>query len=213
MTQPVVTLRGTVWNSSQLIIEIDGAYNNTVAIAANQTTFTSDVSLQQGTHTLTVTANEICGGTDGVDSIVVTYEPVPDPSSGSETPTVVEGSVTVGGEPAPVPAGAELPARTVRQIPVIGTVTGIVSDFATAVGLQATIANNGTTTVGGVARVGLTVAALTSVVLAGTIAPLAAQSLPGITEVFDSASHRSMLYLGWLIRGVGVLTMALAYFI
>ena len=209
---PVVTIRGTVWNASQIILEVDGSYNSTLAIAANQSTFSSDISLTEGTHTIIATANEICGGADGVDSIVVTYQPATQPSSGSETPTDLDGTVTLDGKPAqPIPSPE--PVNPAESIPVIGNVVGLVSDFATAIGLQTTVAGNGVSTVGGAARVGLTVAALTSVVMAGTLAPVAAQAVPGISEVFDSGSHRSMVYLGWIIRGVGVLVLALAYFI
>jgi flagellar biosynthesis component FlhA len=45
------------------------------------------------------------------------------------------------------------------------------------------------------------------------LAPIAAQTVPGISEMFNVASTRSMLYLGWVIRGLGAFVLVLAYFL
>lgn len=211
--QPTQTFRGTVSNSSQIEISIDGTYVTTLAIGSGQTSFETDLTLSPGNHTIDMTATAICGGTDGTDSVVITYQVATQPSNGSGTPTELDGTVTLDGQPVvPEEEGEEI-GETARRMPIVDNIVNMVSDFASVIGLRSTVTSNGASSVGGVARVGLTVVALTSVVMAGTIAPVAAQALPGISEVFDASSHRSMLYFGWVIRGIGVLVMTLAYFL
>lgn len=215
LDQTVVKLRGEVSNSAQLEIFINDIQDRTVAIGANQSTFQADLTLQEGTNTIVVRANDICGVSDGEDSVVITYTPAAQqPSSGGITPTIV--AETVGDDSAP--EARETIRRddstlTIEQIPVIGAVVGVVNDFATAVGLEATVVNGNAPAVKGAARVVITVTALTSVVMASSLAPVAVQAVPGVSEVFNVASHRSMIYLGWVIRGIGALAMAFAYFL
>lgn len=215
LDQPVVKLRGDVSNSAQLEIFINDIQDRTVAIGATQSTFQTDLTLPEGTNTIVVKAGDICGVADDAASITITYAPAAiQPSAGNGTPTTIEGTTTLNGDP----VKAEPPeqsnfVRGVRQFPVIGSAIGIISDFAAAVGIQSTVVSGNASVVTGTARIGITVAALTSVVLAGSLAPFAAQAVPGVSEVFNVTSHRSMLYLGWLIRAVGVAAMALAYFL
>ena len=215
LDQPVVKLRGDVSNSAQLEIFINDIQDRTVAIGANQSTFQADLTLPEGTNTIVVRANDICGASDDAASITITYAPAAiQPSAGNNTPTTIEGTTTLNGDPVTAKAEEQSGiAQQVRQFPVIGSAIGIISDFAAAVGIQSTVANGNASVATGTARIGITVAALTSVVLAGTLAPFAAQIVPGISEVFSVTSHRSMLYLGWVIRGIGVAVMALAYFL
>lgn len=212
--QSVTTFRGTVANATQIEIEINGQYNSTIAVAVNSASFQTDVALPNGTSTVTMTANSICGGQDSSDSVVVTFQPATEPSSGGTTPTVVDGSVTLDGSAidAEVIEKDDI-AETIERLPIVGAAVSAVSDFASMIGLEATVSSNNTTVVAGTARVALTVAALSSIVMAGSAAPLAAQAVPGLSELFNVQSHRSMLYLGWIIRGVGLVALALAYFI
>lgn len=210
VSQALTTFRGSINNTSQIDIEIDGTYSNTVAIGSNQVTFATDINLTVGTHTIKITAYDICGGQNADDSIVITYTPKVDPSNGGTTETEVGGeSGVVIGSDSQIEDNEV--AQSIEQLPIIGAAVSIVADFATSIGLVATVPSSNVTA--GVARVGLTVAALTSVVMAGTLAPLAAQTIPGLSEAFTITSHRSMLYLGWLIRGAGALTMAVVYFL
>lgn len=207
--QASVTFRGNVGNATQIDIDVDGQYVTTLAVGSNQTTFENDLTLTEGTHTVTMTANALCGGQNDDDSVVITYQPATDPSSGGSTPTEVDG------EPNVLPADEQIKdseiAQRIEKLPIIGSAISVVADFVNATGLEATVSAGNVTV--GVARVGLTVAALTSVVMASTLAPVAAQALPGVSEAFNVTSHRSMIYLGWIIRGVGILTMAIAYFL
>lgn len=210
VNQATLTFRGTVAGASQIVVELNGQYNGTLALANNQTTFEADITLPQGTHTITMRAIEVCGGTDGMDSVVLTYQPAVQPSTGRDTDTTVEPN---GGHVGVVTGKVSIPETSIEQLPIIGPLAVLATDLAAAVGLDATLAANQSSPVAGVARVAVTVAALTSVVMASSLAPVAAQSLPGVSELFNANSHRSMLYLGWVIRGVGVLALALAYFL
>jgi len=71
VNQAVTTFRGTLNNTSQIVVEIDGDYVSTVAIGSNQTDFATDISLSEGTHTIVMTANDICGVQDASDSVVI----------------------------------------------------------------------------------------------------------------------------------------------
>ncbi len=215
VNQSVITLRGIVGFSSQVEVFIDGNRDQTLAIGASQTSFNTTVSLTEGSNTIELVANDICNAKNARDSVAITFQPMTQPSNGVSTPTVVEQAN--GAEPNGAVPGSQSAsdpsARTVEQTPVIGPIIGVIADFASAIGLETTVSGNNTTTLAGTARVGLTVAAITSVVMASSIAPAAAHAIPGLADIFDTSSHRSMLYLGWAIRGVGVLAMALAYFI
>lgn len=212
--QSPVTFRGTVANASQIEIDINGSYSETFALAANATSFQTDISLPVGTSTVKMTANAICGGQDESDSVVVTFQPATEPTNGGTTPTVVDGAVTLDGTPV-VTEEIEKDdiAEIIESLPIVGPVASAVSDFASMIGLEATVASNNTPVVAGTARVALTVVALSSIVMAGSAAPLAAQAVPGLSELFNVQSHRSMLYLGWVIRGVALVALAIAYFI
>src|SRR6478672_4374877 len=73
--QPTTTFRGTANNTSQIEIEVDGQYTSTIAIGVGQSSFSTNISLTEGTHTVSMTANDVCGGQDAVDNVVITYTP------------------------------------------------------------------------------------------------------------------------------------------
>lgn len=214
VAQAETTFRGTVANATQIEVTVDGQYNNTISITTDDTAFETVLTLSAGTHTITMTANAICGAPDADESIVLTYQPAVEPSHGGGVPTDVRDEVS--------PRGVVIADDTIRDdqgaspivdLPFIGGIANIAQDFGAIIGLDSTIHSNDAPLTVGIVRVGLTVAALTSVVMASTLAPIAAQAIPGLSEVFSASSHRSMIYLGWVIRGAGLLAMALAYFI
>lgn len=212
--QSPVTFRGTVANATQVEISINSQYTATFALAANATTFEQDVTLPVGTNTVAMTANAVCGGQGATDSAVVTFQPATAPSSGESTPTELDGTVTLDGTPVDTAAiKDEEIVQVIERLPIIGAAVSVVADFAVATGLEATISGNNTPVIAGTARVALTVAALSSIVMASSVAPLAAQAIPGLSEMFNVNSHRSMMYLGWVVRGVGLVALALAYFV
>ena len=214
VNQASVTVRGTVQNAAQIQMSLDGQYSTTIAIAANATTFQTNLTVPEGTHTIGIEAYGICGGQTATDSTVITFQPVSSPSSGVITPTSVEGVVTLDGER--VDSNTFDDANDIQQlqnIPVFGPIIGSVIDLYALTGLKETVASGESSVITGAARVGLTVAAVSSVVLAGSLAPVAVHAVPGISEVFHASSHRSMIYLEWIIRGFGVLAMTIAYFL
>lgn len=214
VNQAVVTFRGTVAGASQIVVELDGNYNGTVALANNQTTFETDITLPQGTHTVAMRATEICGGADGTDSAVLTYQPAVQPSSGAVTETAVGSNGTPTGVViSDDPIAESSLSRAIEQLPVIGPIVNFGANLATTIGLDTTLAANQSSVIAGIARVVVTVAGLTSIVLASTLAPVATKTIPGLAEVFTASSHRSMLYLGWVIRGVGACALIFAYFL
>ncbi len=207
VSQAVTTFRGTVANATQIEIAVDGNYSQTLAIGATDATFETSLTLTEGTHTVTMTAIGICGSQNTVDTIVLTYHQQGDPSNGDVTPTDLNTGVAVTDDP----IHPDNTPQLLADVPLLAAVMGAMADFARAIGLEATMQK--TNVAVGVSRIGVTVVALTSVVMASSLAPIAAQSLPGLSELFNTASHRSMLYLGWIIRGLGVFVFVLAYFL
>ncbi|HRJ06713.1 MAG TPA: Ig-like domain-containing protein [Candidatus Saccharibacteria bacterium] len=207
VNQAAIKVRGTVSGASQIDVEIDGQYSSTVAVGPTQTSFEIEVTLSSGTHTITLTANDICQNQDDGDSIVITYQPETEPSDGGSTPTDVDGGITIGDND----EIAEPSAIEINQFPLAGAIISFISDFAVASGLDATVPDNNVVT--GLARVGITVTALTLIVAAGSVAPVVMQVAPGVKELFNTTSARSRTYLGWILRAGGVLMMLLVYFV
>ena len=212
IAQPNATFRAIVANATQVEVSVDGNYTQTIAIGANDSEVSAELTVTEGTHTITMTANGICGSQNAEDSVVITYQPESQPSGGAVTPTQVgDDLIPVNG----VIVGDEQTikndevAQSIQDIPLFGGIVKLVAAFSQETGLTSTVTSSNT--VIGVSRVGLTVAALTTVVMASSLAPLAAQAIPGVSEVFNVSSHRSMIYLGWVIRGAGVLAMAFAF--
>lgn len=216
VNQSPVTVRGTISNTSQVEVDVDNQYSTTLAIGSNQTTFETDIALSQGTHTISVIANAICGGQDATNSIVLTYAPaVGEPTNGTTTPTQIDQHAVGETDPDTPSIPTNDIVQQIEQVPIIGGIVGSAYNFAAATGLSSTITK--TNGVAGVTRVALTSVALTSVVLASSLAPAAttivAQAAPGLAHTFSLSAPRSLLYMGWVIRGIGILAMAIAYFI
>jgi hypothetical protein len=102
VTKPDIQLDGTTQQTSQIEIYIDGNYNNSVSIPAGTSDFTTQITLQTGTHTIRVDANDTCQIKNGSDAVVLTYQPpvttvhpMPPPHSGPSVALPVE-TVTYG---------------------------------------------------------------------------------------------------------------------
>lgn len=101
VTDPTITIEGSVAQSSQIEIRIDDTFDSIIPLTVGQTTYSSSMHLPMGTHTITVKAISLCPGTSGTASVVVTLEEPPQvPSTGNTTDTSV-GNMTVNsdGEP------------------------------------------------------------------------------------------------------------------
>lgn len=212
VTQPTTTFRGTVSNATQIEVTIDGQYAATLAVGINQATFAIDLTLSEGTHTATFTANDVCLAANASDSVVVTYQVVTEPSDGSSVPTDVGDGTVIGstGEDADTEPVSE--KGWPRSIPVIGEVVDdFISDVTRKAGIDTAFKTSNPTI--GTIRVGLTVVALSAVVMAGSVAPLVIQASPGLWVIFGTTRQASRRIVTWSLRAGGVLLMAVAYFI
>lgn len=84
-----MALEGGVSGVNQIDVLIDGNYDQTVSIAAGQSSFATTISMTKGTHTIRITASDSCGFSTVSDAAVVTYRPDGPPSNGAATPTTV----------------------------------------------------------------------------------------------------------------------------
>lgn len=99
VTNTTVSINGTVNQANQIEIRIDGVFDSVIPLAIGQTSFSGSVQITAGTHTIEATALNICAGPNGTASAVVTYTPPPQtPSTGTGTPTTIEGVSPVGSD-------------------------------------------------------------------------------------------------------------------
>jgi|GEM_PF-4657154 len=90
VTAPTVPLQGTVSQASQIEVRIDGSFDSSIPLNIGQMSYNGSVQLTPGTHTIEVSAVNICPGPNDTASAVVTYSQPPQQSSqGSQTQTVV----------------------------------------------------------------------------------------------------------------------------
>lgn len=86
-SHPVVTIEGNALYTSQIEVYVDGGYNKTIALATGVTAFNTNVRLSPGTHTITLTAIDICGNAHDTKHIVITYQPGVGPQPEPHPPT------------------------------------------------------------------------------------------------------------------------------
>ncbi len=102
VTSPFVTLSGTVAQAGQIEVYIDGVFDSVVPLSVAQTTFQTSVQLSTGTHTIKLVAIDSCESTNGETTMVLTYTPLTTGgSSGTTTPTEVDGGVMIDSSGAP----------------------------------------------------------------------------------------------------------------
>lgn len=199
VTSPTVALEGAVDQASQIEIHIDGAFDSVIPLSAGQTSFTGTVELSGGTHTITVTAVDLCSGNSATDSAVVTYEVPPQtPSTGGDTPTTA-GGVTYSGE-------------SVAQSSASNTGTGILDAVLVPIKDAASWLNvkidDGKTTVASLslARAATFTAGLTLAIIG--VAPVVTGTIASSTAVVSFlpslAPSRRLLFVGALGRILGV---------
>lgn len=120
VTDAAIPIEGTVSQASQLEVRIDGAFDSVVPLSMGQTTFAASVQVAAGTHTIAVTALNVCAGPNGTASAVITYTPKPQtPSTGTGTPTTIEGVMQPGEDYNYEPVGGLTPLEQLLQ-PVEG---------------------------------------------------------------------------------------------
>jgi hypothetical protein len=110
VTTPIIRVGGSVRSISQIDFFVDDTYNNTQAVGLGEQAFSSDVALEPGTHTVRLKAIDSCAQESHEDSIVVTYHPQFQPSTGQETQTAIPaaaaGTTSPQADTTDEPAGA-----------------------------------------------------------------------------------------------------------
>ncbi|RYF72752.1 MAG: hypothetical protein EOO39_11600 [Cytophagaceae bacterium] len=97
VTEPVLTIRGTVKQASQIEVMIDDVYDGVIPLGDNQAIFESQLQLSPGTHTIRLKAIDYCQTADSVATVVVTYTQPPVSSSvGNQTDTATGDSQSQG---------------------------------------------------------------------------------------------------------------------
>jgi len=91
VSEPELVVSGTVSQSNQLEIYIDGAFNSVESLPAETSTYTTSAQLSAGTHTIKLVAVDACQVENASLELVITYQPISTPSSGSQVPTNVQG--------------------------------------------------------------------------------------------------------------------------
>lgn len=90
VTSGTVALQGNVSQASQIEVQIDDVFDSVIQLSVGQTSYAGNVQLPLGTHTIKLTAINVCPGGNGTASVVVTYEQPPGtPSTGGTTDTEV----------------------------------------------------------------------------------------------------------------------------
>lgn len=90
VTLSTVSLQGSVHQASQIEVRVDGTFDSTIPISVGQTAFSGSVELSAGTHTILLTAINVCSGSNAEATAVVTYTAppeIPSGGGGSSTPT------------------------------------------------------------------------------------------------------------------------------
>ena len=101
VSQPQLTISGTVANASQIEERVNGQYNGTIALNPAATSFQAQIILAPGTSTIELTAIDACNVADATDTLVITYSPpVESPDDGGDNPP--GGGVGVGNNVTPL---------------------------------------------------------------------------------------------------------------
>lgn len=107
-----ITIQGTAENITQIDSYVNGVYSGTVAVSAQQTSYTLSQNLSEGTHTITLIGNDVCNYQDVTIDLVITYHPLAPP------PLLVDNGVPVDPQPATgtgAPSGAAVTDNTTSQ--------------------------------------------------------------------------------------------------
>lgn len=206
VNQSTIEVKGKVANATQLSVTVDGNFSQTIPIGSTQKSYSFKLTLSEGTHTVHVEANDVCGISNGTSQIVVTFETNAGPSTGGETPTTA-GGVLVGGEP--IETKDEDVYQKIKNNWLGGPLIRLGENAYDFTGLDATFENSGW--VAGALRVmtfsaGMMTIAFTTLALQTYAA--------GFMEWFGKFLPENPIlnhqYQLWTLRGLGLLIMTLA---
>lgn len=139
VTNDTVQIAGEVVQASQVEVRIDDAFDSIIPLDVGQGSYSGSVQLPTGTHTIKVTAVNICAGPSGTATSVVTYSSPPQgPSTGSDVPTTAGGGVVIGGPQVGSSTGSLSPIdRTLQTLKDLATWLNIKIDDGTRTDLSA----------------------------------------------------------------------------
>lgn len=118
ITTSSATLSGTVGQANQLEVYVDDQLDSIVSLPVGATTFQATVQLAPGTRTIKIVAIDTCQSKNATASIVMTYQPAVTASTGSATPTQIEGGVVIGGAPASTEVSTQNPIERIVTGPL-----------------------------------------------------------------------------------------------
>lgn len=85
VTKSELAIKGSVGQAAQIEVLLDDEFNNVVPLDLGQTKYETIVQLTPGTHTIKLTAINMCdSGDDASVTLVVTYSPPPDRNADGE---------------------------------------------------------------------------------------------------------------------------------
>ncbi len=207
VNQSSVRMQGNVTHATQITVMIDGQYNQTIPLGTNQSTYSFDVSLTAGTHTIKVEANDVCAASNGTAQVVITFESKANGSAGNEIPTSAGGVVVGAGTAIDIPE--QNVYQRLRGSAVVGPVLGGIEKAFRFTGLDKTVERDGVVTT--VVRVGMFTVGMTTLTFttlaAQTYAAVPAQWLGKILPPDPIVGHR---YLMLSLRGSSLLLILVA---
>lgn len=192
VNQPVTTFRGTVSDATHVDVEVDGKYDSTFTVAPGQTSFTVDVRLSLGTHTVTLTANDICQIRNDSDSVIITYERDAGSSNGGETPTEAGGGAVVGANGSPGSNGG------LSQLPFIQPIKDFFVDVGRKAGFDSAFRRNGYSQ--GLIQSIVLFAALAILIAAEIAARRLVNQYPRLKKIKGMSEAASLRTVAWILR-------------
>jgi len=203
ISQPMVTLRGSTKDATQIAVYIDSSYVGVIPLGAKQTTYSYDLQLEAGTHTLSLEANGICGGSARA-STVVTFRAGASNSIGENVPTEIGAPSSQDGlliQPKVLDAGDRLEESELfpgsNALRIFADKTGVAHTFS---GSSAK----------GTARVVAVAVAAAMIVYAGSIASIAAGSNARLKRYMKRNRRGYLTVSSTLLRLFAVVLLILA---
>lgn len=220
VTAPQVTVSGSVAQANQVEVYVDDAFDSTVPLTIGQTTYSSEVQLPSGTHTIRVEAINSCGGQNGEATSVVTFATPPtQPSSGQGATTQVApsqgGAVRVGAAPTVTSGVSGEPVQeSVTPFglpPIIGKPLERTLEWLNITNYDTKEGVSGLS----IGRAAFVVLGMYLLVLG--VAPTLVHALAGLRVVAAATPRadkvRRYQLVQWGVRGLGLLILLLALFL
>ncbi|MEO6727726.1 MAG: hypothetical protein ABIM96_02255 [Candidatus Saccharimonas sp.] len=90
VTQPTVTIEGSVHNVTQIVVYVDGTYSTSLPLASGASSFTIAFGVTPGTHEVRISGLDAYTTSEVIQTIHFTYDPAATPpatgGTGTDTP-------------------------------------------------------------------------------------------------------------------------------